>query len=895
MERDISLARSFKSVRGGSIVSLLIKKPYGSPVLYLFNRLVSLREIMPLRRVKLEICSFLLIISLGIVVHGVCQAAITFGPLVTDVNPANFAVVWATSEPATCSVNVFLDADGTTPYTEAVINSESGAHPPAEDVGVMKVQVGGLKADTTYYYQIITVSNEGVFVEPASGPLPSVHTEYSSALVITNNGSLAHKVFESDGATPADGTLVVAEVPGASHPITAWTGVYSTFPGWGFLVLDNLYDQAGVYGNGGHVSLQLSGGETITLTSVGGSSGFRRLIGTLPQELGGTVELDPVPSDDDCTLDVAGPIIENTQIQPLPNSFINNDKPLIKGAYHDANLYSEIDTTSVRLLVDGADVTSDAAVDATTVEYRPMTPLAEGRHDVTLEVADEWGNEAVPFTWSFEVDVTPLTATVAYSATNTSHVDVGTLTITATFSESLMTSPQIAIYRPTPMSTIGPDNMNGSNNVWTYDVTVETHNGTTVIDGVNMVVISNATDLAGNTAPEDFTSIFTTDTKDTDGDGERDYVDSDDDNDSLPDSWEETYGLDPLDANGPNGKTGDFDNDGWSNFEEYVSGTDPADNTSPVPTPPEIVQVIPKSDTTALVPKNTSFAVLIEDSDGIDITETGSIKFTIDDQNVVYERELDANSEVVRVVKLSDDDDTRVTRLWVVYDRSCEAVLGDYPWGAAVQITVDAKDRRQDWMAPASYTFQIGTETDYSQTHLPDTEPIDSTDPALEGFYDVGQQVINGDLQGAKIIYNSSEPVPPAFGPLDELPLVNMQDGEAVGMAVNFQPPTVFNTPVKIFIPCPRYADVSSLSVYYYNGTKWVLACDASGTVQPQAADWMVPGSRRNHNNGGPSTIEIKVYHLSGAQAASNGSTQSGDSGGGGGGGGCFISVLSSQ
>jgi hypothetical protein len=360
---------------------------------------------MPSRRAKFKICSVLLTISLGILVHGVSEAAITFEPLLIDVTPVNFAVVWATSEPATCSVNVFLDADGTTPYTEAVVISESGAHPPAEDRGVMKVHVGGLKSDTTYYYQIITVSNEGVLVEPASGPLPSVHTEYSAAIVITNNGSLAHRVLESDGATPADGTLVVAEIPGASSPITAWAGEYSTFPGWAFLVLDNLYDQASVYGNGGHVNLRLLGGETVTLTSIGGSIGFRRLSGTLPQELGGTVELDPKPSDDDCTLDVAGPIIEAAQIEPVPNGFINSDIPLIKGAYHDAALYSEIDTDSVRLLVDGEDVTANATVDSTTVEYTPVTPLAEGSHDVTLEVADEWGNEADPFSWTFTVNV----------------------------------------------------------------------------------------------------------------------------------------------------------------------------------------------------------------------------------------------------------------------------------------------------------------------------------------------------------------------------------------------------------------------------------------------------------------------------------------------------------
>jgi len=80
----------------------------------------------------------------------------------------------------------------------------------------------------------------------------------------------------------------------------------------------------------------------------------------------------------------------------------------------------------------------------------------------------------------------------------------------------------------------------------------------------------------------------------------------------------------------------------------------------------------------------------------------------------------------------------------------------------------------------------------------------------------------------------------------------------------------------------------------------WYLANDGDdqGTVQPDAEGWMVPGSRVNHNNGDPSTIEIQVYHFSGMQAASSSSSSSsssGSSGGGGSGGGCFVATASSQ
>jgi hypothetical protein len=98
----------------------------------------------------------------------------------------------------------------------------------------------------------------------------------------------------------------------------------------------------------------------------------------------------------------------------------------------------------------------------------------------------------------------------------------------------------------------------------------------------------------------------------------------------------------------------------------------------------------------------------------------------------------------------------------------------------------------------------------------------------------------------------------------------------------------VFNTPVTIFIPCPGYQYTNALSVYRYNGRSWMLACDINGSVQTGGVGWMVPGSRVNHNNGSPSTIEIQVYHFTGVQAG----TPSGSIGGStdaAAGGGCFI------
>lgn len=61
--------------------------------------------------------------------------------------------------------------------------------------------------------------------------------------------------------------------------------------------------------------------------------------------------------------------------------------------------------------------------------------------------------------------------------------------------------------------------------------------------------------------------------EDTDGDGSGNNGDPDDENDGMPDDWENLYGLDPLEDDASE----DFDGDGAVNIDEYRRGTDPTD------------------------------------------------------------------------------------------------------------------------------------------------------------------------------------------------------------------------------------------------------------------------------------------------------------------------------
>ena len=71
--------------------------------------------------------------------------------------------------------------------------------------------------------------------------------------------------------------------------------------------------------------------------------------------------------------------------------------------------------------------------------------------------------------------------------------------------------------------------------------------------------------------------IYNPDQINTDNDSLGNACDEDDDNDGMPDQWEDLYsGLNPL----VNDASTDLDGDGFNNIQEYLNGTDPTDPAS---------------------------------------------------------------------------------------------------------------------------------------------------------------------------------------------------------------------------------------------------------------------------------------------------------------------------
>jgi len=127
----------------------------------------------------------------------------------------------------------------------------------------------------------------------------------------------------------------------------------------------------------------------------------------------------------------------------------------------------------------------------------------------------------------------------------------------------------------------------------TFRLTVTDDAGDSSVDSVAVSVLkSAATDVDGDNVP-DVLDLFPNDAgewADNDGDGIGDNADLDDDNDGMSDSWEVTYGLDPLTDDAGQ----DADGDGVSNLDEYTADTNPTvvpGNT--VPEAPVIEEVVP--------------------------------------------------------------------------------------------------------------------------------------------------------------------------------------------------------------------------------------------------------------------------------------------------------------
>lgn len=201
--------------------------------------------------------------------------------MVTDVTTKSFSVIWMASESSTAEIEIYEDETG--------INSVSGAvitpHPvncgnaqikvAAEDSGVMKVRVAGLSPQTTYYFRTVTTSKTTAETTyyPEMDPYLSVTTEKltvrandsDGALIPFSNDVIVQPCFLEDGVTPADGSLLLATISGASHSLSTFVGDCIDSP-------NALIDLNNAFGIDSHETLDIHAGLNLTLINLRGLS-----------------------------------------------------------------------------------------------------------------------------------------------------------------------------------------------------------------------------------------------------------------------------------------------------------------------------------------------------------------------------------------------------------------------------------------------------------------------------------------------------------------------------------------------------------------------------------------------------------------------------------------------
>jgi len=191
--------------------------------------------------------------------------------------------------------------------------------------------------------------------------------------------------------------------------------------------------------------------------------------------------------------------IDNTQptihgTLPVPNGFISDATPLLSANFTDTG-GSGINVATAVMTLDGETVASVAAT--TGIHYDVTTPLAEGPHEVAVDVKDIVGNQAYQLNWTFTVDTEgPETVTIIQPISGA--VVKGTIEIKAVVSEEGSGVAEVSFYHDsvTPANLIATDTTPSEwSAMW----------DTTAVSDGDHKIIAVAKDELGNTSQGEIT------------------------------------------------------------------------------------------------------------------------------------------------------------------------------------------------------------------------------------------------------------------------------------------------------------------------------------------------------------------------------------------------------
>ena len=818
----------------------------------------------------------------------------------------------ANGEADIAGYKIYYDTDSGHPYQGT--GAENGSSPSPIDVSlsededpdplVVQYTVHNLP-DGTYYFAVTAYNNQGSesgysneVTAGAGAPPPANAAPVLSSLQV-NAQAGSTTVYTNDPSRQVDVRIVASDDTLVSQ----------------YLILDGDNDP------NGEIFFTIPGGArqnpifTVTDFVLNNTDGNHTVYAWVKDDQG---LISAAATKTNVILDRVAPTVAISY--SVSNPFKAGDTVTITANFTDVNPISGTPTISINYAGTGSDIAGATMSQVSNKQWRYTTTVPsgnEGAATVTVATTDAAGNAVGSHTGNTFVIDSSSPSIVGYPVIN--YTDS---TITVTYSESNMRNATIAsnysFNNGLLFSGNGTDT-SGTNKTFRFPLNPGTlqHNiiysmqiSSAITDSVGKSVAPNTArvndddndGMADDWEKQWFGSITAKGgSADTDGDlltdgAEYSYARSnpawgtnrwslsplsqDSDGDGIPDSYEVLSGLNPVSSSD---RDLDLDNDGWSNYEEFLAGTSANDpNSSPQAVDPiEVVEVIPLNNSgippsKERLPNNTAFAVRMESVNGINMTDSNAITFSVSDGTNTYTRKLNdlngTGSKLLWAIPLDADGNVAYS-LWAAYYRSNETALqNSYLYDATVEVTVSAKDRNGVTMEPILFRFKIQGQERDNEARI--KAPKLSTRPDPSSPSKKKSSVDSGELQGASVIFDSNLMqeigLEPYIGPSEEIPLLSV--AEAAGAAVNLLPPAVFPNGVKVTIPCPASGDVSTLSIYYYDGERWVLACDSAGNVLPDGEGWMVGGSRINHHydkeTGTPANIEIQVYHFSAAVAA---------------------------
>jgi len=219
------------------------------------------------------------------------------------------------------------------------------------------------------------------------------------------------------------------------------------------------------------------------------------------------------------TQDTAAPSIttyDKTNTIFSPNSDSSKDTTSLDLVFSEVSVVYDIN-----ILEDGEDKVKDLADGNAQNSGEKIwdgknnsdATVGDGTYTVQVIMTDPAGNSATDISYNnVQVDTVTPTVALTYSA---NPAKAGIMTVTATYSEPIIGTPQISIDQQ-GTTDVNTQNMTvtteSNNKIWTYSYSVNTDNAGASVDGDATVSLSAITDEGGNTANDPTNTTFTIDT-----------------------------------------------------------------------------------------------------------------------------------------------------------------------------------------------------------------------------------------------------------------------------------------------------------------------------------------------------------------------------------------------